>query len=167
MGEKKQKINIPMCAAFILFVLTLISMHMTSGLFARYTATATGTDSARVAKFDVRGEVAAVVDTEGKLILSVTNHSEVAVKYSIEVELPESLSIAVDGGDAKSVAEGEDSVAFTNESWILGPNAENAKEHTLQFAVVNWVDFTDPTTPAEIEQVKLDFKVRVHAEQID
>ena len=49
----KTKLNIPMCAAVVLLYLTLLSIHLTSGLFARYTTTVTASDSARVAKFDV------------------------------------------------------------------------------------------------------------------
>lgn len=47
----KPKVNIPMCVAGILFVLTMVSMHLTSGLYARYTASSSGEDSARVIKF--------------------------------------------------------------------------------------------------------------------
>ena len=49
MKTHKRKLNIPMCAACILFCLTLISIHLTSGLFARYTASDRENDSARVA----------------------------------------------------------------------------------------------------------------------
>lgn len=49
----KKQLNIPMCLAFVLLCLTLISMHFTSGLYAKYVSKGTGMDSARVAKFDV------------------------------------------------------------------------------------------------------------------
>ena len=51
MGRKSPKVNIPMILAIILLFLTLLSVHLTSGLYARYVSTATGSDSARVAKF--------------------------------------------------------------------------------------------------------------------
>ena len=44
-------INIPMFAAAVLFCLTLISLHLTGGLYAKYTSAATGSDSARVISF--------------------------------------------------------------------------------------------------------------------
>ena len=47
----KAKINIPMCFAAILLCLTLISIHLTSGLYAKYISSASGNDSARVIKF--------------------------------------------------------------------------------------------------------------------
>ncbi len=48
---RKPKVNIPMCAAAVLFCLTVISTHLVSGLYARYTTTGSGEDSARVIKF--------------------------------------------------------------------------------------------------------------------
>lgn len=50
-AAKKAKLNIPMCLAGILFCLTLISVHLTGGLYAKYTASGTGSDSARVITF--------------------------------------------------------------------------------------------------------------------
>ena len=47
----KTKMNIPMCLAAILFCFTLISIHLTSGLYAKYISSASGNDSARVIKF--------------------------------------------------------------------------------------------------------------------
>ena len=47
----KTKMNIPMCLAAILLCLTLISIHLTGGLYAKYTTSASGNDSARVIAF--------------------------------------------------------------------------------------------------------------------
>ena len=47
----KTKMNIPMCLAAILLCLTLFSIHLTSGLYAKYISSASGNDSARVIKF--------------------------------------------------------------------------------------------------------------------
>lgn len=48
---KTAKVNIPMCIAFFLFCLTLISVRFTSGLYAKYSVTASDGDSARVCRF--------------------------------------------------------------------------------------------------------------------
>lgn len=48
---KTAKVNIPMCIASFLFCLTLISIHLTSGLYAKYISSASGNDSARVITF--------------------------------------------------------------------------------------------------------------------
>ena len=49
--HNKTKMNIPLCLAAILLCLTLISIHLTSGLYAKYISSASGNDSARVIKF--------------------------------------------------------------------------------------------------------------------
>ena len=49
--QKSGKFNLPMCMAAALFCLTLISLHLTSGLYAKYVSTASGDDSARVVTF--------------------------------------------------------------------------------------------------------------------
>ena len=43
--------NVPMCIACVLFCLTLISIRLTSGLYAKYVSTGSGSDSARVISF--------------------------------------------------------------------------------------------------------------------
>lgn len=48
---KAAKINIPICIALFLFCLTIISVYLTSGLYAKYIGSASGNDSARVIKF--------------------------------------------------------------------------------------------------------------------
>ena len=45
------KLNIPFCAGLVLLCLTLFSMHLTSGLYARYVTSDSAEDSARVIKF--------------------------------------------------------------------------------------------------------------------
>jgi len=52
-GRRKTaaKVNIPICLAGILFCLTLFSFHLSSGVVARYSATSSGSDSARVIEF--------------------------------------------------------------------------------------------------------------------
>ena len=51
--KNKNKVNIPLLLAGILFCLTLISSSLTSNLIAKYSTTASGSDRARVAKFNV------------------------------------------------------------------------------------------------------------------
>ena len=48
---KKAQLNIPMCLAAVLLCLTLISIHLSSGLYAKYVVNDSGSDSARVIKF--------------------------------------------------------------------------------------------------------------------
>ena len=161
----KMKLNIPMFAALVLLLFTLITTHITSGLYARYTAAASGTTNVRVAKFNVLCDVAPVANEEGKYTLTVTNDSEVSVKYSVVVEMSDHLSAAIDG-EKKTLAAGETSVTFENADWVLAP--KEAAPLPLQFAVENWENLTDPdTNHGASEKVRLGFEVRVTAQQID
>lgn len=49
--RRRVKMNISMCLACILFCLTLFSIYLTSGLYARYTTSDIGEDMARVISF--------------------------------------------------------------------------------------------------------------------
>lgn len=49
--RKRAKMNIPMVLAGVLLCLTLLSVHFSSGIYARYTTSADGNDSAKVASF--------------------------------------------------------------------------------------------------------------------
>jgi len=91
MRKRKYSYNPAMVLAMILLCLTLISTHLTAGLYARYTTTDTGEDSARVAKFEVT-ETGIFVDTMVAEILpgdseertiQVENKSEVAVNCTV------------------------------------------------------------------------------------
>ena len=49
--ESTRRINVPMTIAIVLFYLTLVSIYLTSGLYAKYTTRSSGQDGARVIKF--------------------------------------------------------------------------------------------------------------------
>ena len=94
--NNKYKINIPLLLAGILFCLTLISSSLTSNLIAKYSTTALGSDSARVAKFDVITTkdisqldkielVPGDSDSSGTYKFTISNNSEVVVKNTIIV----------------------------------------------------------------------------------
>ncbi len=94
MGKKhKAKVNTLMCTAAVLFCATLFSMHLVGGLYARYTTSTSGSDSARVAAFSITQEgtifnqIKADV-TPGTIQsaeLAITNKSEVAMEYTLTV----------------------------------------------------------------------------------
>ena len=90
--------------ALILLCMTLFSTSMLSGLYAKYTAKNDGGDDARVALFkvDVDGNLAdgiivnaSVGDTQGKYTFTVTNDSEVAVRYDLIVTFDQTLPAGV------------------------------------------------------------------------
>lgn len=95
-----KKINIPVIAACILLCLTMISMHMVSGFYAKYTVESVSGDTARVAKFDITENIKELeipieivpntIDENGVkgrhvVEINVKNSSEVAAKYSLNV----------------------------------------------------------------------------------
>ena len=94
--KHKMRVNIPMCLAGILFCLTLISIHLTSGLYAKYITSVSGSDSARVIAFgdltltesgDFEGGNAYIipgVDLTKKAVVDFTG-SEAATYVFIEV----------------------------------------------------------------------------------
>lgn len=49
--RNRAKMNIPMCIGCILLCLTMVSVHLTSGLYARYATSSEGSDGARVISF--------------------------------------------------------------------------------------------------------------------
>ena len=183
----KAKLNIPMCAAAVLLFLTLLSIHLTSGLFARYTTTVTAGDSARVAKFDV--DVTADINDitvdcaqsdSGTFILTVTNNSEVAVNYVIKIKQPGS----VDGTDLYLTK--DDEKDQTGQLWKFTPDENNVytftikekldpvggttcqREHKFSFGVYSWHTVTeDANNSPPTYNWDLDFNVDVVATQVD
>ena len=95
--KKTVKVNIAMCIACILFCLTLISIRLTSGLYAKYMTSASGGDSARVITFgdltltetgdfyeDNKLMIIPGVDLQKKAVVNFTS-SEAATYVFIEV----------------------------------------------------------------------------------
>lgn len=160
MTQPKAKMNIPMCAACILLCLTLFSIHLTSGLYAKYIAKGTGSDEARVAKFDVDivGNAADGVAVDWKVTsdvytINVKNNSEVAVEYQITVtDLSEKGVVSV----------------LDSNSGQLAANG-SAKDHTLTFTVNDWtkVNTLLADKNGEKAQISLDFTVTIDVVQID
>ena len=109
---RKKKINI-VRAACVMLCLTLVSVYMTSGMFAKFATGGKKDDKGRVAAFDVDvgdggiNEYAFVeeeMQPNGDYSVTVTNKSEVAVRYTIEIKfeenVPEYLKISrVDGAN--------------------------------------------------------------------
>ena len=54
--ERNGKVNILMCIVAALLCATLFSMYLVGGLYARYTTSISGSDSARVAAFSITQE---------------------------------------------------------------------------------------------------------------
>lgn len=109
-SSNRLKLNIPICAAAVLFCLTLFSTYFVSGLYARYTSSKQSVNDARVAVFSVKGGGELTKPIAAKLVpgetsehtLIITNNSEVAVDYTITVtketnNLPLEFSVTKEG----------------------------------------------------------------------
>ncbi|MGO5277002.1 hypothetical protein ACTQ07_10725 [Holdemanella porci] len=120
--NNKYKINIPLLLAGILFCLTLISSSLTSNLIAKYSTTASGSDGARVAKFDVITTkdisqldkielVPGDSDSNGTYKFTISNNSEVVVKNSVIVkDVPENVQVKFN--DSASETSGGADITF-------------------------------------------------------
>lgn len=159
-GKPNRKVNIPMCAALILLCLVLVSSHLTSGLYARYTSSSTGSDSARVAKFEVETSganenISVTADTDSSqngttYTITIENKSEVAVSYKLTPVL----------GDSPA---GVTATLDSNTGELAAGAAPVT--HTLTLSV-DWAAFTQGQTGANVSK-DISFTVNIHFEQID
>lgn len=165
-----RKVNIPMALACVLLCLTLITTHLTGGLFARYTATAQASDSARVAKFQVTGTENGTVSVRndavgnGEYLFTVTNHSEVSISYDLSVVFAEDVTTWLNLKNGDTVAtESEKTFMFAN-AGTLAPGGEAT--HKITFQVTDWSGITERMEGIQDAET-LTFTVNIHATQID
>lgn len=126
-GRRKTaaKVNIPICLAGILFCLTLFSFHLSSGVVARYSATSSGSDSARVIEF-------------GKLTLTKTGgdsqfiYPGATLNWNAEVTFGGSESATYVFLAVKPDLEEDE----TLDDW--GINVSDGKFNVKKLAAVNW-----------------------------
>ena len=163
----KAKVNIPMVAALILLMLTMISTHLTSGLYARYCAGATASDSARVAIWNVGAtskKPAVSIDCSTDNLddvyrFTVTNNSEVTARYDVVVTFTETLGKGISFKlDGTKTPQTNDNKTFTFENVGQLHYGGDSAEHTLMFVVVS-EDIS--------EDVSCGFTVTIDFEQID
>lgn len=97
-------------AALLLLCLVLLTVHLMGSLFAKYSTTASGSDSARVARFDVQANC--FYDNENdKYTLTITNDSEVTVAYAVSYscngeDLPVGVTITFGDNNSGTLAPG-------------------------------------------------------------
>ena len=169
----KAKMNIPMCAACILLCLTLFSIYLAGGLYAKYVNYSGSGDTARVAAFSVD-----VVPADNTLVtisvskgedngiyeFDVVNESEVAVKYDILLtfteDLPDYLVVKLNGAVGNVLSPKE--IMFEN-AGTIAPNA--GALNSLVFKVD--VDGYLSGVGGESYTYNIGFEASVRCEQID
>ena len=96
----KKKMPAALSAAIVLLCLVLLSAHFTSGMYARYTTRAQGSDKGSAADFNVLAESNFVEVKAGEdgYQITLTNKSNVSVSYKAVIQF-------VDSEDADRFAE--------------------------------------------------------------
>lgn len=164
--------SILMRVAAVLVCLVLVSVHLMSGMYAKYSTTGSSSDEARVAKLDVdvEGEVNglsidATTGADGNYVVTVKNNSEVTVRYDIIVTLKQKVpGVVVKLGDETLTTEDYESFTISDVG-ELAPNAAQVS-HTLTFALDSW-DSVTASMEGEEDTVDLGFSVTVRVVQVD
>lgn len=156
--------------AAVMVCMVLLTTCMLANLYARYTGSGRGSDAARVAGFDVNitgvsdVEVVYSSSDEGSYQLLVNNQSDVAISYSIKVDVdPVDFGINVKLGDTELKTDGTTIVDFGTVGYVA-PHASTTQD--LVFSVVDWGEFTKFEEEAQREE-ELGFRVYIDAVQID
>ena len=162
----KAKLNIPMFAALILLLLTMVTTHMTSGLYARYTAAASGSDSARVAKYEITVNAASADNlvltpaVPASYKFSITSESEVSVEYDLIITLPKKLPDSI----ALSLVRGDDTRTLNSASNVY--TVKNAGTFSAQGGTHAYILSFTAVQPIEADELE-SISIRVDARQVD
>lgn len=168
MKENRRTPVIALRTAAVLLILVMMTTSIVSGRYARYTSSATVSDSARVAKYDV--SVKAI--TGDQIVLdpnssntasynfSVTSGSEVTVEYDLLIELPQALQ----EGIVLSLAQGEGNIPLTKTDNTY--TAENAGTFTPQGGTHSYILTFTADLPIGADQLN-NVAIRVNARQVD
>ena len=182
--EKSNKRTTPIFyIAMLLLVLVLFSTRMVCSLYARFISTADGSDSARVATFNVdcQGTQGTPMDIDldffnaekhvDTIAFAVTSSSEVAVSYEISLLLPEKLTELINTGKiVVTIAEnGGTPMAGTITANGITFGKKNLGVANTEIKIDYVITFTIPenTVPGEIVKITDPATLRVHVEQID
>lgn len=165
--------NLMMRLAAVLFCMVMFSTYLMGGLYARYVTRGSGSDSARVAKFDVvgsgSGEIALRAESteNGVYTVIVKNNSEVDVSYDVDVvfnaAVADWVNLALDGKYAAETAEDGVTTFHFEKVGALDPKDSQTKEILFQAEAgmtKEMVELSDSLEP-------MDFTVYIHAVQID
>ena len=156
---KKSNTNMPIAfyAGLLVVFLTFFSVHMSSGLYARYTTQASGEDSARVAKFDLS---ASQISEESLLVelgpgetksytFEFTNSGETTLRYKIILtNTTQNLPLVLNGATG------------------IVPMGETVENVTCTIAWPMNTETGNPTNPQYAGMVDV-VKVNVIVEQVD
>lgn len=158
--------------------LVLLASHFSSGLYARYSSNSSGSDNARVAKFDIATGFAPSSSLEidlnfydpdmltDEIGIFVTSSSEVALYYDVTVTMPDAatyewLAVTLDGDGPTSVVGNEFTFSRVN---TFVPNSDVEYTHTISFEIKAEFQGAPPVGMTNIDSTAV---VTVCAVQID
>ncbi len=163
-----------MYSAGVMLMLTLVSIRLLSGLYARYTTNDSALDSARVARFGITGGgfnqtislddvlyPGKTLDYTGDKGFLITNKSEVSVRYIVTIRdttrnLP--LTLTVDKQDETSAFMSDKGYSFTK---TLGPNTTAGER--IEFKI----EWSSRTNSVEYSGQLDNIAITVTAVQVD
>lgn len=174
-------------AAAVLLCLVLVSVWMMCGVYARYTATASGGDSARVALFghsqsitlsDAEEMLKMVPGSSTKYTVTVANYDgskvgEVALKYNLEIVTEGNLPLVYtinqqNSGSSKTTEIGsftessqEKTKVFSTESMCFEEGQKKENTYTID---VQWPEGMKNSKYAGIPEA---ITVNINIEQVD
>lgn len=162
---RNTKGNVPMKLACLLLILVMLTTYMTSGLYARYVATGTGEDSARVIKF----HKIALRDTDKKIIITpgVPSTRDVAVSFDgseattyifVEMELSNHWSVSNNGRDFNVRANSTNYISFSIDTtkWGYMAKYSGSNKYIYYFKGANTVDgVLQPNNTVSFDQANI------------
>ena len=161
-GQMKKGIKTRVPLPVWLCYLLIAALVFSGGSMARYTSTASGTATARVARFDMATAVAdgqsaslelqaGEAGSTGAYSFTVTNNSEVLVKYNVIVKnVPANVCAVLNG--TTLTANGTDDLVFDAKELAMGST------DTCELTFYALADAETQTT---------NVTVQVHVEQVD
>ena len=181
MKKSNRKTPAVFTLGLVLLCLVMFSQYMTGGLYARYISTATASDEARVAKFDVSSKKKDGIDfaidldffdpqkQSASIEFEVSSSSEVTVSYDVILLLPEGMVelvndgliiVSFDSGVAPtSVDEDNDIITFAAGSFDAA--APQSRAHKFTFSLKAGAMLSDTI------RIEGPATLRVHVEQVD
>ena len=174
--------NWTMRIAAVLFCLVLVSTHLVSGIFARYIATDSGSDGARVAKFRITEKVmhadsasqftsvsaGLVPNVPCRINVEVVNDSEVAVFYEITADnLTDNLPLKFYGLDETpaSLAVVAEAAELAALPYVYSDEMEPNAARTYYMYVI-WTPVDEAEALAHMGEVDM-ITLELSASQID
>ena len=124
---KKPKMNIAMNIAMVLFCLTVFTTYLASGLYAKYSTQATGSDSARVIKF---GEIS--ITETGDFLIDKNGNSTGKMLIIPGVDIMKQAAVNYDGSEAATYVFLE---VVVSDHWSYNNRVFSAENGKIQWTI--------------------------------